>query len=145
MQDARRHGVEVRPPDVQVSDWDCTLEDGALRLGLRMVSGPGRKAAHRCRAAARERRRAEIEQRICARWPPPARCNHSPVIAARRIGQPPARARRAPLDAPAAERLPALARPKEGEEIVADYASLGLTLGRHPLALLRKRLARCGF
>ncbi|HEY3076882.1 MAG TPA: error-prone DNA polymerase, partial [Burkholderiales bacterium] len=39
VQDARRHGVEVRPPDVNASDWDCTLEDAALRLGLRMVSG----------------------------------------------------------------------------------------------------------
>jgi error-prone DNA polymerase len=49
-------------------------------------------------------------------------------------------ARRAPLDVPARERMPALEAPGEGEEIVADYASLGLTLGRHPLALLRKRL-----
>lgn len=32
--------------------------------------------------------------------------------------------------------------PSEGEELVADYASLGLTLGRHPLALLRKRFNR---
>jgi len=48
--------------------------------------------------------------------------------------------RRAPLDAPAPERMPALVAPREGEEIVADYASLGLTLGRHPLALLRNRL-----
>ena len=55
--DARRHGVDVRPPDVTISDWDCTLEpagssaggaDGeagdsspkpALRLGLRLVGG----------------------------------------------------------------------------------------------------------
>jgi error-prone DNA polymerase len=51
-------------------------------------------------------------------------------------------ARRAPLDAPAPERTPSLAAPREGEEIVADYASLGLTLGRHPLALLRKNLDR---
>jgi error-prone DNA polymerase len=35
-----------------------------------------------------------------------------------------------------------LAAPSEGEDIVADYASLGLTLGRHPVALLRERLAR---
>jgi error-prone DNA polymerase len=41
-----------------------------------------------------------------------------------------------------AEPLPGLEPPGEGEEIVADYASLGLTLGRHPLALLRGRLAR---
>ena len=39
VQDARRHGVEVRPPDVNASEWDCTLEAGALRLGLRMVGG----------------------------------------------------------------------------------------------------------
>jgi error-prone DNA polymerase len=37
--------------------------------------------------------------------------------------------------------LPLLAPPEEGTEIVADYASLGLTLRRHPLALLRERLA----
>jgi error-prone DNA polymerase len=49
-------------------------------------------------------------------------------------------ARRAPLDAAGAERQPQLAAPREGEDIVADYASLGLTLGRHPLALLRKKL-----
>ena len=31
--------------------------------------------------------------------------------------------------------------PHEGEDVVADYASLGLTLGSHPLALLRERFA----
>jgi error-prone DNA polymerase len=40
--------------------------------------------------------------------------------------------------------VPGLAQPSEGEEIVADYASLGLTLGRHPVALLRERLDRLG-
>jgi error-prone DNA polymerase len=39
VQDARRHGVEVRGPDVNAAEWDCTLEDGALRLGLRRVRG----------------------------------------------------------------------------------------------------------
>jgi error-prone DNA polymerase len=43
--------------------------------------------------------------------------------------------------AAAPEAAPAIAAPSEGEEIVADYRSLGLTLGRHPLALLRPRLA----
>ncbi|MFL6670322.1 MAG: error-prone DNA polymerase, partial [Burkholderia ambifaria] len=38
VQDARRHGVEVLAPDVNASDWDCTLEGGGVRLGLRMVS-----------------------------------------------------------------------------------------------------------
>ena len=45
-------------------------------------------------------------------------------------------------DAPIREQQPLLPEPTEGEEIVADYASLGLTLGRHPLALLRPHLDR---
>jgi error-prone DNA polymerase len=142
VQDARRHGVEVRPPDVQLSEWDCTLEGGAVRLGLRMVSGlaegEGRRIASgrpyrsihdlklnkgdlRCLAAAGALESLAGHRRL-ARW-----------AAAGAV-------RRAPLDIPAHECVPALEAPPEGEEIVADYASLGLTLGRHPLALLRKRL-----
>ena len=44
--------------------------------------------------------------------------------------------------APIEEAQPLLAAPSEGENIVADYANLGLTLGRHPVALLRERLQR---
>src|SRR5690606_34783068 len=50
LQDARRHGVQVRAIDVRSSDWDCTLEpaqDGqpAMRLGLRLVKGLSRGGA----------------------------------------------------------------------------------------------------
>jgi error-prone DNA polymerase len=45
-------------------------------------------------------------------------------------------------EAPVVDAPPPLRAPTEGEDLVADYASLGLTLGRHPLALLRDRLAR---
>jgi error-prone DNA polymerase len=45
-------------------------------------------------------------------------------------------------DAPIIEAPPRLTAPTEGQDIIADYASTGLTLGRHPLALLRTRLAR---
>ena len=38
--DAQRHGVEVRPIDVNASDWDCTIEpDFAIRMGLRWIKG----------------------------------------------------------------------------------------------------------
>ena len=47
VRDAREHGVEVREVDVNHSDWDCSLEDGALRLGLRQVDGLQRDAADR--------------------------------------------------------------------------------------------------
>jgi len=40
VKDAQRRGVRFHPIDVQVSDWNCTVEaDGAIRLGLRYVSG----------------------------------------------------------------------------------------------------------
>ncbi|HEU5176879.1 MAG TPA: error-prone DNA polymerase, partial [Burkholderiales bacterium] len=142
VQDARRHGVEVRPPDVQASDWDCTLEDGALRLGLRMVSGLSEKEGLRIAAgrphasvAALGLGRKDLRA-LAAAGALQSLAGHRRQAHWAAAGA----ARRAPLDAPAAERAPALARPKEAEEIVSDYASLGLTLGRHPLALLRKRL-----
>jgi error-prone DNA polymerase len=47
--------------------------------------------------------------------------------------------------APVEESRPELAPPTEGESLLADYASTGLTLGRHPLALLRPRLSRMRF
>jgi error-prone DNA polymerase len=144
VQDARRHGVEVRPPDVQASDWDCTLEDGALRLGLRMVSGLTEKEGLRIAAgrphasvAALQLGRKDLRA-LAAAGALQSLAGHRRQAHWAAAGA----ARRAPLDAPAAERAPALTRPKEAEEIVSDYASLGLTLGRHPLALLRKRLDR---
>jgi error-prone DNA polymerase len=149
VQDARRHGVEVRPPDVNASDWDCTLEAGAasqpgLRLGLRMVSGLSEAEGRRI---AQGRPYASIHSLRLNRKD--LRCLASAgalqsLAGHRRLAHWAAAgaARRAPLDSPAAERLPQLAAPREGEDIVADYASLGLTLRRHPLALLRSRLEK---
>src|SRR3989442_971650 len=142
VQDARRHGVEVRPPDVNASDWDCTLEDGALRLGLRIVGGLSEAAGMRLPlerpyASAHELKLNRKDLRALAS----AGALQS-LAGHRRLAHWAAAGaeRRAPLDAPAPERLPELAAPREGEDIVADYASLGLTLGRHPLALLRDHL-----
>ena len=144
VQDARRHGVEVRPPDVQVSDWDCTLEDNALRLGLRMVSGLSEKEGKRI-AAGRPYANVtglKLDRKnlrcLAAAGALQALAGHRRLAHWAAAGA----ARRAPLDAPAPERPPALEPPREGEELIADYASLGLTLGRHPLALLRKHLQR---
>ena len=47
VRDAREHGVEIRPVDVNHSQWDCTLEGDAVRLGLRMVVGLPRAQADR--------------------------------------------------------------------------------------------------
>ena len=142
VQDARRHGVEVRPPDVNASDWDCTLEQGALRLGLRMVSGLSEAEGRRLSEGKPYAAIADMKlQRKDLRCLASAGALAS-LAGHRRLAHWAAAGaeRRAPLDAAAAERWPELAAPREGEDIVADYASLGLTLGRHPLALLREHL-----
>jgi error-prone DNA polymerase len=146
VQDARRHGVEVRPPDVNLSDWDCTLEGGALRLGLRMVSGlaeaAGKKlAAGKPYASVFDLRMNRKDLRaLAAAGALQSLSGHRRLAHWEAAGA----SRRPPLDAPRVEIAPVLAPPSEGQDIVADYASLGLTLGRHPLALLRPQLRKLG-
>src|SRR4029453_13907547 len=47
VKDAQRHGVAFRPVDATRSGWDCALEDGAVRLGLRYVKGLRQAAGER--------------------------------------------------------------------------------------------------
>ncbi|MBK9351557.1 MAG: error-prone DNA polymerase [Sulfuritalea sp.] len=155
VQDARRHGVEVRPVDVTASAWECALEGddlSAVRLGLRQMKGfpaatAGRIAAARAVAPFADladlARRAELGQ------------GDLDLLAAGGALRQLAGHRRQAAWAAAAVPLQrdlfagialdeagvVLAAPREGEEIVADHGSFGLTLGRHPLALLRRRLA----
>jgi error-prone DNA polymerase len=157
VQDAQRHGVVVRPPDVMASDWDCTLEDlpgpPAVRLGLRLVSGLKLASAQRLVAARAQApfdgaedlaRRAGLEQhemRLLAGADALASLaghRRQQVWEAAALKAPPRLLRDAPVDEAFLE-LPAA---PEGEEIVFDYATTGLTLRRHPLALLRPLLAR---
>jgi len=160
IRDARDHGVEVRPISVCASDWDCTLErrgDGepALRLGLRMVKGANPEAAERivaARAAAPFSTvqdltmRAALERRELEAL---ADAGAMRDLAGNRhltFWQVAGSERELPL-APvlrAGEATPLLAPPTEGQNIAADYRSQGLTLGRHPLALLREDLATAG-
>ena len=156
VQDAVRHGVEVRPVDVMESDWDCTLEDrrgeqAAVRLGLNMVSGLSRDEAQRIVAARAEAaftdvedfaRRAHLDQQtlqqLAAADALQSLSGHrrQQVWDAVALKTPPALLREAPVEEDTLD----LPEAPEGEAIVWDYASLGLTLRRHPLALLRERL-----
>jgi error-prone DNA polymerase len=148
VQDARRHGVEVRGPDVNAADWDCTLEEGAVRLGLRMVRGLAEAAGKRIASLRRYEdvddlaRRAQLNRKdlrvLAAAGALESLAGHRRLAHWGAEGA----ARRSPLDARAAEPQPGLAPPREGEDIAADYASLGLTLGRHPLALLREHFRK---
>ena len=155
VQDAKRHGVEVRAADVMASDVDCTLEGlphpPAVRLGLRMISGLRWESAERIVAARTERvfdnaedlsRRAGLELHEMKLL---AAADALMSLSGHRRQQvwDAAALRSAPLllrDAPVEEEVLELPPAPEGEEVVFDYASLGLTLRSHPMALLRPHL-----
>lgn len=159
VQDAKRHGVEVRPIDVMFSDVDCTLEGlphpPAVRLGLRLVDKLKTESAQRVVDARRRRPfastedlaiRAQLEQHevtlLAAADALTSLSGHrrQQVWDASALKRPPVLLREAPVDEDFIELEPA----SEGEEIVFDYSAVGLTLRRHPLALLRPRLAAQG-
>ncbi len=160
VQDAKRHGVEVRRADVMHSEWDCTLEGlpypPAVRLGLRMVAGLKAESARRILQARSDRpfdgaedlaKRAEIEQHemtlLAAADALMSLAGHRRQQVWEAAGQrsAPRLLKHAPVDEEELE-LPAA---PEGEEVVWDYASTGLTLRRHPLAILRPVLAAQGW
>ncbi len=157
LQDARRHGLEIRPVDARHSGWDCSLEpcrqeQPAIRLGLRMVRGFREADALRIEAARQRQpfmdihdlcRRAELEPR--------AREQLADAGALRGLAGHRHRARWAvagieqqlPLfdGLPAMEETPIyLPLPSVSEDLFNDYATLGTTLGPHPLTLLRNEL-----
>jgi error-prone DNA polymerase len=157
VQDARRHGVEVRPVDVLHSEVETTLEDlplqPAVRLGLHMVAGLGAEAAGRIVAARRQQpfghaedlaRRAGLDVQemrgLAAADALMSLSGHrrQQVWDASAWLATPELLREAPVDEDVLELPPA----PEGEEVVFDYASLGLTLRSHPLKLLRPKLAQ---
>lgn len=152
VQDARRHGVTVLPVDVQHSAREATLNsNGAVRLGLQQIKGLAQAAAERIAAArpnggyrdlAQLAARAVLDRDTMATL---AAANALDALAGHRRQAAWAAAaqwQQGDLldDAAPAETPPALRPASEGAELVADYASLRLSLGRHPLALLRERL-----
>jgi error-prone DNA polymerase len=148
--DARRHGVEVRPADAALSQWDCTLEQGGVRLGLRMVDGLSADAGNRivaarpCGSAADLAQRAGLDRKDLKNL---AAAGALQSLAGHRRSAHWAAAgaeSRPPMDVHAVEQAPVFAAPTEAESINADYSSLGFTLGRHPLAVLRSNLASMG-
>jgi error-prone DNA polymerase len=157
VRDARVHGVEVRPISVCHSDWDCTLEtraDGepALRLGLRLVKSLGEESAERIMAARVAAPFASVQDlTVRAALDRRALEALADAGALRDLSgnrhltflQVAGSEQELPLApvARTAEATPLLAPPTEGQNIAADYRSHGLTLGRHPLALLREELA----
>ena len=157
VQDARRHKVEVLPVDVMVSDWDAALEAGsqpprpAVRLGLNLVRSLSREAAWRIEEARAIRPYADVQD--LALRAQLERADLQALAAANALSALSGNRRQALWQAlagapdkgllrhaPVAEQAPLLAAPSEAQDIAGDYRSMGLTLGRHPVALLRQRL-----
>jgi error-prone DNA polymerase len=157
VQDAQRHGVKVLPVDVTVSGWDSTLEpvEGAgrpaVRLGLSLLRGmkdgaaeciENSRAVRPFRSVHDLARRAQLDRhdlhvladanalaaltgnRREALWHSVAAVPDKDMLAVAAVQ----------------DETPGLGAPSEANEIVADYRSVGLTLGRHPLELLRPQL-----
>lgn len=162
VQDARRHGVTVLPIDATASGWEASLEapsgqaspgnQPAVRLGLSLVRGLGEAAARRIEAARAAgpfasvdelARRAQLERRDLTAL---AAANALAALAGNRrdalwqaVAAVPERGllAAAPIDEPV---KPVLGAPSEADDILADYDTTGLTLNRHPVALLRPAL-----
>ena len=167
VRDAREHGVEVRAIDVAASAWDCTLEDGALRLGFRLITGFSQEWAERLVEA---RRRGNGHSPLP---PAPSRQGRGRILlwdfaALVRVGLPRAALvllaeadalRSQKLDRRAAlwqvrglsdmAELPLFAHQPvaihhvplpvmtKGEHVITDYQTAGLSLKSHPMRFLR--------
>lgn len=163
VRDAKEHGVEVRPPDVNASDWDCTLEPSqnnrcALRLGLRQVTGlseddvkrmverrtePYRDPADLWRRSGLTKRQIVALARADA-FASLGLSRRDVLWAVRGFSD----AKLPLLDGPGELRdfEPQVALPSLtlGEQVVDDYGSFSMSLRSHPLALLRPRFTERG-
>lgn len=170
VQDARRHGVQVLPVDVNHSDMDSTLvcqrgrhgqRSAALQLGLRMVSGLSAAAMERLLTARRQGRFVSVAD-VVRRAALNSRDRDS-LAAADAFRALAGDRHRAFWQAAGVEEVPPLFATDaasygmgeaqlsvllpvatEMQNIMADYNSTGLSLRRHPLALMRERLDAAG-
>ena len=169
VRDARQHGVEIRPIDVNHSDRDATLEPAvggerphAIRLGLRLLQGLSRTAAEKIVAARTEDGEFRSTLDLAAR----TRLNQATLgllargdalcslerdrRAALWQTLPLKKGRAQPLfvglvTSDQTQLAPSVAKvlePSPFEEVIADYRSVGLSLRGHPIGFLRKEFAR---
>jgi error-prone DNA polymerase len=156
VKDAQRHGVEVLPIDVTRSGWDCTIEDGRLRLGLRYVQGFREAAGKRIEA---ERRMApfatvaDLARRCELRRAELDRLAHAGALAGFGFTRREALWQVAAVETDPRSLFAGTSPPTADsplpdmtaiEETLADYAGTGLTPGPHVLQHLRPELDRRG-
>ena len=159
IQDARKHGVEVRPVDVNASDWDCTIEAGKiLRLGFRLVRGFQSAWAERLVKARGAKAFSSMKDLLLRTRLP---LNQVTILAEADAFHGLKDSRRESLW----KALAADARPRQlllfeqigldgslsglpemalEEEVFADYRATGFSLRPHPMSFQRERLKQLG-
>jgi error-prone DNA polymerase len=154
VKDAERHDVDVLPVRADASDWDCTLEEDALRLGLRLTKELGEESGRRIERARKERPFASVEDMV-------ARASlgkrelealaHAGALTCFGLGRREAmwkvRAPRATEDDLFAghelgDEAPVLPEMTRAEQLVLDYETTGVSVGDHAMNVLRPRLPR---
>lgn len=167
VKDAQRHGLRVKPIDVQVSDWPCTVEhekDGtlSLRIGLGYAKRLTRQSAEALVSSRRDdgpfrsaedlaQRVPSLNQRELTRLAQIGALNQLDGILHRRDALWQVE-RAGKLEGPLLRqdseslREDSAARPLQQmnveERLVADYAGTGLTVGKHPMYYRRPELRR---
>jgi error-prone DNA polymerase len=154
VRDAQRRGVEVRPPHVNRSIAECTIEDGAVRVGVGYVNAVGEEDARAIEAgrpytdvgdlarrvdAKKDALEALVAAGACDEWGPRRQLLWRLGVTAR--GEAVGGGNRQlalPLE-PTAE-IPALPVQTPWEQMLADYKHTSLSVGVHPLELLRPHL-----
>jgi error-prone DNA polymerase len=157
VQDAKRHGVEVRTVDIVTSNWEATLEinqetQPAVRLGLNLVRGLSQEAGWRIEEARAIKQfhdlpdlalRAHLSstdmQALAAANALRSLAGHRHEALWHASVASPGKAllKAAP---PAIDSI-TLTEPTDKQEVINDYRTLNLTLGQHPLAFLRQHLS----
>jgi error-prone DNA polymerase len=161
VRDAQRRGVEVRPVDVNRSAVKCVLEHDAVRIGLDYVHSLGEAGAQ---AVVEERERGgsfmdvlELAQRVeleqdrlealvaagaCDPFGERRRLLWELGLAFRPASIPGSggEQRQLTLSLAATAETPELPEQTPWERMLADYRTTSLSIGSHPLALLRPRL-----
>jgi error-prone DNA polymerase len=167
VKDAQRHGLRVKPIDVQISDWPCTIEhekDGSLslRLGLGYARGLRKQSAEDLVNSRRDSGEFRSAEDLASRVPA---LNRKELTILARVGalnnldgiehrrgalwqieragkmEGPLLRDKSHLLREETSSLP-LQQMTTEERLISDYAGTGLTIGKHPMAYRRDTLQR---
>ena len=153
VKDGQRHGVRFLPVDVMRSAWKCTIEDGAVRIGLRYVMGLRQESGERLVAARPLASVAEVAQRGMLRRNELEVLAHGGALSAFGLTRRDALWQAAAVERDATSLLarvrpPAAMSPLPSmtayDETAADYTTTSLTVGPHVMSYLRSELTARG-